>query len=634
MTVTLTEAGKNALNGTAGFGADGVSADANDQIDILAGFSRDLAGNVGEGDAAALTLTKDQYTDSTGPTVQMFAAVRVDQSDGTIDGWTADEIAALTVGDDTSALDAALAQAQAVFGDGYTEIAVGDAKLLDGDFTVGGKIGIMAGLSEAILAEGTLTADLNSSSSAEVTLETISTDAADGDGALGAVNSDLLFGVYTVADNENVTGLSIEEFAQSGVKDIYGNTMTTLTVPQTGNIDDNSTINIDALAPTNTITGASYNPTTGVITFTGTNFTTIAATSVEDITLYMDWTKIWWDIDGDRDTSADGDAENTPDVSDFVFDGSSSGNIANTTVVSGGTQMTVTLTEAGKNALNGTAGFGADGVSADANDQIDILAGFSRDLAGNVGADDAAALTLTKDQYTDSTGPTVQMFAAVRVDQSDGTIDGWTADEIAALTVGDDTSALDAALAQAQAVFGDGYTEIAVGDVKLLDGDFTVAGKIGIMAGLSETILAEGTLTADLNSSSSAEVTLSTITTDAADGDEATGDVNSDLLFGVYTVADNENVTGLSIEEFTQSGVKDIYGNTMTTLTVPQTGNIDDNSSINVDTAAPTNTITGASYNPATGVITFTGTNFTTIAAASDTNIANQYGLDENVVGY
>ena len=216
-----------------------MSADANDQIDILAGFSRDLAGNVGADDAAALNLTKDQYTDSTGPTVQMFAAVRVDQSDGTIDGWTADEIAALTVaavgseGDDdyvpadTSALDAALAQAQAVFGDDYTEIAVGDVKLLDGDFTVGGKIGVMAGLSEAILAEGTLTADLNSSSSAEVTLETISTDAADGDGDTGAVNSDLLFGVYTVDENENVTGLSIEEFTQSGVKDIYGNTMTT-----------------------------------------------------------------------------------------------------------------------------------------------------------------------------------------------------------------------------------------------------------------------------------------------------------------------------------------------------------------------------------------------------------------------
>ena len=33
----------------------------------------------------------------------------------------------------------------------------------------------------------------------------------------------------------------------------------------------------------------------------------------------MDWTKIWWDIDGDRDTSADGDAETIGDVSDFAF---------------------------------------------------------------------------------------------------------------------------------------------------------------------------------------------------------------------------------------------------------------------------------------------------------------------------
>ena len=57
-------------------------------------------------------------------------------------------------------------------------------------------------------------------------------------------------------------------------------------------------------------------------------------------------------------------------------------------------------------------------------------------------------------------------------------------------------------------MFGDEYTTISAGDVKLLDGDFTVAGKIGIMAGLSEAILAEGTLTADLNSSSSAQVTL------------------------------------------------------------------------------------------------------------------------------
>ena len=58
------------------------------------------------------------------------------------------------------------------------------------------------------------------------------------------------------------------------------------------------------------------------------------------------------------------------------------------------------------------------------------------------------------------------MFAAVRVDQSDGTIDGWTAEEIVnsccseGATDSADTTALDAALAQAQAVFGDEYTRI------------------------------------------------------------------------------------------------------------------------------------------------------------------------------
>ena len=119
------------------------------------------------------------------------------------------------------------------------------------------------------------------------------------------------------------------------MKDIYGNTMTTLTVPQTGNIDDNSSINIDAAAPTNTITGASYNPETGVITLTGTNFTTIAATSVEDITSYMDWTKVWWDIDGDNDSTADGAAIGDDD---FAF---TADKISNTTVVSA-TQMTIT----------------------------------------------------------------------------------------------------------------------------------------------------------------------------------------------------------------------------------------------------------------------------------------------------
>ena len=147
-------------------------------------------------------------------------------------------------------------------------------------------------------------------------------------------------------------------------------TMTT-TVPQTGNIDDNSTINIgDAAPPTNTITGASYDPASGVVV-TGTNFTTIAAMMLQDITSYMNWDNIWWDIDGDNDSTAEG-AEIGAD--DFAFTVGEGGNVANTTIVSA-TQMTITLTDDGKTALHGTAGFAADGVTTDANDQIDILAG-------------------------------------------------------------------------------------------------------------------------------------------------------------------------------------------------------------------------------------------------------------------
>ena len=66
-----------------------------------------------------------------------------------MEGWTADEITAAAVGsegdDDYVPADTqldALTQAQAAFGDGYTEITAGDAKLVDGSFKAGVKIGI------------------------------------------------------------------------------------------------------------------------------------------------------------------------------------------------------------------------------------------------------------------------------------------------------------------------------------------------------------------------------------------------------------------------------------------------------------------------------------------------------------
>ena len=209
----------------------------------MAGFSRDLAGNVGEGDA---NVAAPDYSDKVSPTVTGFAAVRVNQSDDTLMGWTADEIAALTVaavgseGDDdyvpadTTALDAALAQAQAVFGDGYTEIAAGDAKLVDGSFKAGVKIGIQAQMSEIVLEESSIVATLSSGGTATLVAGSIANGATFVQG-----NSDQLFGIYTVGSDDNSASLNVSSFAAATdgddtiqTIDVYGNQMTSTAVPQ------------------------------------------------------------------------------------------------------------------------------------------------------------------------------------------------------------------------------------------------------------------------------------------------------------------------------------------------------------------------------------------------------------------
>ena len=80
--------------------------------------------------------------------------------------------------------------------------------------------------------------------------------------------------------------------------------MTSTSLPS-GNLADNSALVVDAAPPTSTITSVAYNVTTGVLTFTGSNFDGIGAASAStDIKSYLDWAKLSWDINGDNETTS------------------------------------------------------------------------------------------------------------------------------------------------------------------------------------------------------------------------------------------------------------------------------------------------------------------------------------------
>ena len=114
-------------------------------------------------------------------------------------------------------------------------------------------------------------------------------------------------GTYTIGANDSSTDLAISSFVAGTVTDLYGNTMTSTTIPSGENLSDNQAIVIDTTAPTSTVTSAAYNPTSGVITLTGTNLQTlnVSSPSSTDHKSYLDWSKFVWDINGDGSTTSD-----------------------------------------------------------------------------------------------------------------------------------------------------------------------------------------------------------------------------------------------------------------------------------------------------------------------------------------
>jgi len=130
-------------------------------------------------------------------------------------------------------------------------------------------------------------------------------------------------------------------------------------------------VSVDNLAPTDTIVSGTYDPGTDTLVITGTNFTSIAATST-DIKTYVDWSKLVWDINGDNAVSAN--------ISIALGDVSS-------LTVTNATTLTLVFTAAKGTAIEATPGVG---VAAGA-DSLDVATGFSIDVFGNAAATDGVS---------------------------------------------------------------------------------------------------------------------------------------------------------------------------------------------------------------------------------------------------
>ena len=283
-----------------------------------------------------------------------------------------------------------------------------------GNYGIGDDIDITATASEAVLGGSSITVTLDSGSTATAVL---TADA----------NGTSLTGSYTVASGHSSSDLTVSSFVISStapVTDIYGNVATSTTVPSSpNNLADSAALDVDGAPPTSTITAAAYNDTANTITLTGTNFDTIDGSDLVVQISRHSWTghKFTWDIDGD--SSATGGTFVVGDI--------------DSAVVTSATVLTITLDTTGIAKLEGSAGEGVAGFAASSvgatypdPDNIDILAGFISDDAGNAATTDAA--TDVAPSYADSAAPTISSFTSTTADGSKGV--GDTIDIVATMS--------------------------------------------------------------------------------------------------------------------------------------------------------------------------------------------------------
>ena len=406
MTITLTSTAKSTLEATAGFAAAGGA----DTIDVSAGFLKDTAGNAAATDA---TLTQNTntgatltYSDTARPTVSAFSS-------------------------STS----------------------------NGAYGLGDTINVTATMSEQVIAGSKFTVTLNSAANATVILEAASAGTT-------------LTGSYNIPSNVTTADLTVSSYelaSGQAVTDVYGNTMTSTSLPTGQNLGDNAAISIDTTAPTSTVESASYDGATGVITLTGTNFDTLGLSNGSNVLSQLDLTKLTWDIDGDGSTTAN--------VSFVNSDLSSA-------VVTNSTTLTLTLSSTKKAALEASTGFAASG----ATDTVDVLAGLTKDTAGNVSTTDSKADAAIS--YSDTARPSISNFSTTTA-----------------------------------------------------NGNYNTGDKINITATASETILSGGEITVTLSTNDTvilgAAATGTTLVGEYTVGD---GDNSADLSISSYTLGANSKV--------------------------------------------------------------------------------------------
>ena len=114
----------------------------------------------------------------------------------------------------------------------------------DGSYGVGSAINITATMSEAVVAGSSFTVTLGTGASDEVVLTAASAGTT-------------LSGTYTVSTGDSSADLNVSSFevaSGQSITDIYGNAMTSTSLPSGNNLADNSALVVDAAPPTSTIT--------------------------------------------------------------------------------------------------------------------------------------------------------------------------------------------------------------------------------------------------------------------------------------------------------------------------------------------------------------------------------------------